>query len=128
MKLYRLAKDISFVCRRYHISKASLMRWNKLYDGTKESLLTNSHKPHTVHPNAHTPEELKWIMDLHRRKKDISVCEMYTKLREQHAYSRHPGSLYRVFVRLGYRKKVESTKEKSGSSGIVVVQKWQELL
>ena len=117
VKLYRLTKDISFVCRRYHISKASLMRWNKLYDGTKDSLLPNSHKPHTIHPNAHTPEELKWIMDLHRRNKDISVCEMYTKLREKHAYSRHPGSLYRVFVRLGYRKKVESTKEKSKHNG-----------
>jgi transposase InsO family protein len=93
------------------------MRWNKLYDGTKESLLPNSHKPHTIHPNAHTPEELKWIMDLHRRNKNISVCEMYTKLREKHAYSRHPGSLYRVFVRLGYRKKVESTKKKSKHNG-----------
>ena len=37
VKLYRLEKDIDFVCRRYHISKASLMRWNKAYDGTKES-------------------------------------------------------------------------------------------
>ena len=117
VKLYRLTKDISFVCRRYHISKASLMRWNKLYDGTKESLLPNSHKPHTIHPDAHTPEELKWIMDLHRRNPNISVCEMYTKLREKHAYSRHPGSLYRVFVRLGYRKKVESSKKKSKHNG-----------
>ena len=117
VKLYRLTKDVSFVCRRYHISKASLMRWNRLYDGTKESLLPNSHKPHTIHPNAHTPEELKWIMDLHRRNPNISVCEMYTKLREKHAYSRHPGSLYRVFVQLGYRKKVESTKKKSKHNG-----------
>ena len=31
VKLYRQTKDIGFVCRRYHISKASLMRWNKLY-------------------------------------------------------------------------------------------------
>ena len=38
VQLYRRTKDISFVCRRYHISKASLMRWNKLYDGTKASL------------------------------------------------------------------------------------------
>ena len=38
VQLYRLTKDISFVCRRYHISKASLMRWNRLYNGTKESL------------------------------------------------------------------------------------------
>ena len=28
VKLYRETKDIGFVCRRYHISKASLMRWN----------------------------------------------------------------------------------------------------
>ena len=31
VKLYRQTEDISFVCRRYHISKASLMRWNKAY-------------------------------------------------------------------------------------------------
>ena len=36
VKLYRQTKDIDFVLRRYHISKASLMRWNRLYDGTKE--------------------------------------------------------------------------------------------
>ena len=52
VELYRQTKDISFVCRRYHISKASLMRWNKQYDGTKESLLPKSHKPHSPHPNA----------------------------------------------------------------------------
>ena len=39
VKLYRQTKDIDFVLRRYHISKASLMRWNRLYDGTKESLI-----------------------------------------------------------------------------------------
>lgn len=27
------------ICRKYHISRASLWRWNKLYDGTKESLM-----------------------------------------------------------------------------------------
>lgn len=42
---------------------------------------------------------------------------MYGKLREEKAYSRHPGSLYRVFVRLGYRKKVKSTKKKSKRLG-----------
>ena len=50
VKLYRQTHDISFVCRRYHISKASLMRWNKRYDGTKESLENKSHRPHSQHP------------------------------------------------------------------------------
>ena len=117
VKLYRQTKDISFVCRRYHISKASLMRWNKKYNGSRESLVPKSHRPHTQHPNAHTEQELNWIRNLHRRNPNISVCEMYGKLRQEKAYSRHPGSLYRVFVRLGYRTKVESTKKKSKHSG-----------
>lgn len=111
--VYRQTRDISYVCRRYHISRASLMRWNRQYDGTKESLIPKSHKPHTPHPNSHTEEELKWIRDYHRRTPDISICELYGKLREEKAYSRHPGSLYRVFVRLGFRTKVESAKKKS---------------
>lgn len=49
VKLYRTGVGVAFVCRRYHISKASLMRWNKKFDGTKESLLDKSHKPHTPH-------------------------------------------------------------------------------
>ena len=61
VKLYRQTKDPGFVLRRYHISKASLMRWNRLYDGTKESLTPKSHRPHSQHPNAHTEEELRWI-------------------------------------------------------------------
>ena len=107
VQLYRREKDISFVCRRYHISKASLMRWNKIYDGTRESLIPKSDKPHSVHPNAHTEQELTWIRNYHRRNPNISICELYGKLRQEKAYTRHPGSLYRVFVRLGYRKKVQ---------------------
>lgn len=117
VKLYRQTKDISFVCRRYHISKASLMRWNKLYDGTRESLQPKSHRPKTPHPNSHTEQELTWIKNYHRRNPNISICELYGKLRTEKGYTRHPGSLYRVFVRLGYRQKVESTKKKKKHDG-----------
>lgn len=117
VKLYRLYKDIDFVLRRYKISKASLMRWNKAYDGTRESLIPKSHRPLSPHPNAHTEEEIKWITDYHRRTPNITCGELYGKLREEKAYSRHPGSLYRVFIRLGFRKKVESTKKKSRHLG-----------
>ena len=82
VKLYRQSKDVDFVLRRYHISKASLMRWSKLYDGTKESLMPKSHRPHSQHPNAHTEEELSWIRNYHRRNPNISICELYGKLRQ----------------------------------------------
>ena len=64
--------------------------------------------------NAHTEQELKWIKDLHRRNPNISICEMYIKLREEKAYSRHPGSLYRVFVRLGFKKRSSRLKRRAG--------------
>ena len=43
------------------------MRWNQLFDGTRESLLPKSHRPKTPHPNAHTEQELSWIRNYHRR-------------------------------------------------------------
>lgn len=130
VETYRKTGDISYICRKYKVSKASLMRWNKAYDGTIESLIPKSHKPHTQHPNAHTEQEIKWINGYHRRNPNISICEMYGKLREDKAYSRHPGSLYRVFVRLGFRQKVESTKKKSKHNGhydtpVEIGIKWQ---
>lgn len=111
VKLYRTGVGVAFVTRRYHISKSSLLRWNKKFDGTKESLMDKSHRPLSPHPNSHTDAELKWIRDYHRRNPHISVCELYGKLRSAKAYSRHPGSLYRVFHRLGYTTKAPSTKK-----------------
>lgn len=111
VKLYRTGVGVSFVIRRYHISKSSLMRWNKKFDGTRDSLIDKSHRPHSQHPNAHTDLELKWIRDCHRRNPHISVCELYGKLRTAKGYSRHPGSLYRVFRRLGYSSSSPSTKK-----------------
>ena len=112
VKLYRSGCSVRFVCRRYHISKASLMRWNKKFDGTRQSLADGSHRPLSPHPNAHTPTELKWISNLHRRNPHISICEMYGKLRSQKGYSRHPGSLYRIYRTLGFSSKAPSTKKK----------------
>ena len=110
VELYRKTKDINFVCRRYHISKASLMRWNKRYDGSWKSLRNHSRRPHSRRPNAHTDEELRWIQNLHRRNPNISINEMYGKLLEK-GYKWHPGSLCRVFVRL----KKQSLQRKSQS-------------
>lgn len=65
----------------------------------------------TPHPNAHTEQEIKWTKDYHRRNPNTSICELYGKLKTEKGYSRNPGSLYRVFVRLGFRKQVNSTKK-----------------
>lgn len=81
VKTYRNRNSIEYVCRKYHISRTSLYRWNKRYDGTKESLVDKSHKPFTPHPNAHTKEEITWIKNLVRRNPHITLCELWMKLR-----------------------------------------------
>ena len=100
VKTYRNGNSISYVCRKYHISRTSLYRWNKKYDGTKESLIDESHKPKSNHPNAHTDSEIKHIKDLIKRNPNITLCELWYKLRTKYSYSRHIGSLYRILRNL----------------------------
>lgn len=111
VKLYRTGTSVHFVCRRYKISKSSLMRWNKKFDDTKESLIDKSHKPIKKHPNAHTDEEIKWINDYLRRNPNISLCELYGKLRVDKGYSRHAASLFRVMRKMGIYVNKENKKK-----------------
>lgn len=101
-KLFKSGYSSTLVCRRYKISKSSLMRWSKRFDGSKESLVDRSHKPHSKHPNAHTDIELKWINDYMKRNPNITLPELYGKLRTDKGYSRHACSLFRVMRKMGF--------------------------
>jgi transposase InsO family protein len=94
--------SIKFIARRYHVSKASLMRWMKRFDGSEGSLATKSHRPLSPHPQAHTDEEIAKIRNLVRRNPHVGLNELYSKLRVQIGYSRHYSSLYRLLRRLGF--------------------------
>ena len=50
----------SYTSRKYGVSLSTLKRWCKKYDGTWQSMLEKSHRPHS-HPNRHTPKEEKQI-------------------------------------------------------------------
>lgn len=50
----------SSASRMYGVSLSSVKRWCKRYDGTWQSLLKKSHRPHG-HPKQHTPKEEKHI-------------------------------------------------------------------
>ena len=126
--LYRNGNPISFVCRRYKCSKASLIRWNKKFDGSKESLIDNSHRPLSKHPNAHTKEELYWIKNYIRRNPNISLCELYGKLRVEKGYSRHACSLFRIVRKLKYPINTEYHKKytpKKYDTPTIIEIKWQ---
>ena len=104
--------SVKDICRLYHCSKASLMRWMKRYDGTKDSLKDLSKRPHTPHPNAHTSDEIKHIEDILRRNPHIGLSELYGKLKRKYAYTRHPASLFRFLRKKGIYVTPEGTKSK----------------
>lgn len=111
VKTYRNGASVSFICRRYKVSKASLMRWNKRFDGTKDSLRDKAHRPLTAHPNAHTKEEVTWIKNGVRRNKNATLIEIFYKLKVNKGYNRHPCSLFRVLRKLGLFKPAKSKKK-----------------
>lgn len=106
VETYRNGNSIDYVCRKYHISRTSLWRWNKKYDGTPESLMDKSHRPLSKHPNAHTDEEIKWIKNTIKRNPHITLCELWIKLKCNKGYKRHIVSLYRILVKLGFYNQI----------------------
>jgi len=103
VKMYRNCGDIDYVCRKYHISRISLWRWNKKYDGTVESLKDKSHKPKSRHPKSHTSQEIRWIRNYVRRNPRITLNELWYKLKRDKGYSRTIIALYRVMKRLNIK-------------------------
>ena len=103
VEMYRNCGDIDYVCRKYHISRVSLWRWNKKYDGTKESITDKSHRPNSKHPNSHTNQEIRWIRNYVRRSPRITLCELWAKLKREKGYTRTITALYRVMRRLNIK-------------------------
>ena len=96
----------SFLCKRFGVSKASRkyhvncqfiyrLRWR--YDGSPDSLLPHSRRPHS-HPNQHTEQELALIRRIRRRNPHDGLVVFWVKLC-QHGYTRSISGLYRVLQR-----------------------------
>jgi len=69
--------------------------WLYKWDGTWQSLVAKSHKPHS-HPKAHTAAEIQMIIDITRRCGYIPPLLMYQELIEI-GYTRSYGGMKRFF-------------------------------
>lgn len=130
MKALKLLEHstIEHVCHRYHCSQRTLYRWKAKYDGTMESLANGSNKPKKAHPNSHTAREIKHIKDLIKRNPNVTLNELYGKLRQKYAYTRHPTSLYRFLRKSGIITEIKKTqryKPKKYETPICIGEKMQ---
>ena len=96
--LYSQRNSVFSAIRKFGVSRATIYRWRKMYDGTLNSLAERSRHPHS-HPNQHTTEELKLISDMRRRNLNAGLVVFWVKLM-QRGYKRSIPSLWRVLKRL----------------------------
>lgn len=95
---------------RYHLSRKTVHKWLKRYDGTLASLEDQSHRPHHS-PKAHTEEEILAIVRRLRRHGWSDLILVYQELVEQTGYTRSYGGFKRVAEWLK-KGKVEEKKRK----------------
>lgn len=95
---YSFNFNVSSAVRRFNVSRASVYRWRKRYNGSAQSLADLSRRPHS-HPKQHTVDELKLIFDMRRRNPHLGLVVFWVKMR-QRGYSRSVTSLWRVLKRL----------------------------
>ena len=84
---------------KYKTNRQYIYRWKNRYDGSWDSLRDRSRRPHS-HPNQHTPEEIKLILDMRRRNPNAGLVVFWVKLR-QRGYKRSITGLYRFLKNRG---------------------------
>jgi len=96
---YSYQHGVTKAAIHYRLNRQYIYRWRKRYDGTLQSLADLSHRPHS-HPNQHTPEEIKLILDMRRRNPNTGLVVFWVKLR-QRGYTRSISGLYRFLRKHG---------------------------
>jgi len=93
-------RGVCEAARLHHVSRKSVWRWRKRYDGTVASLREKSSRPHH-HPKEHTCEEDSLVRRVAGKNKKMGLDMLYIHLIQNHGYTRSRGTLFRALRRLG---------------------------
>jgi len=95
---------------RYRVSRKTVYKWAKRYDGTRQSLKDQSRKPHTS-PKGHTAEEIALVRRALKKVKWIDLILAYQRLRLR-GYTRSYGGFRRLVSRLRTDKPKAATPKR----------------
>lgn len=107
---YAQKHSISETAIRYGVSRKTVYKWLKRYDGSLESLADQSHRPKNS-PRKHTEKELRQIRRRVKKYKWTDLLLAYQELVEKDGYTRSYGGFKRVVAKLR-EKKPEKGKQK----------------
>ena len=92
--------NISQIARINKVTRQSVHRWIARYDGTLESLMDRSRRPH-YHPTQHRPEEIRRVLSVYRHNNTLGLVCLWVRLKQRFGYKRTIPALYRLLRREG---------------------------
>jgi transposase InsO family protein len=92
--------NISDTARLFRVSRQSVHRWIWRYDGTLESLMDRSHRPHW-HPTQQTGKEVELVLRVQRHNKRLGLVCLWVHLMLDFGYTRSVPALYKLLRREG---------------------------
>ena len=96
---------------RFRVSRKTVYKWLKRYDGTLESLEDRSHKPKSS-PKSHTDEELKHIKRCLKKHKWKDLILAFQEMKEKYGYTRSYGGFKRIAAKLKKNKPAKQKKKR----------------
>lgn len=96
---FSLKHGVTKASARYNVSRPTIYKWRKRYDGSLGSLKDMSRRPHG-HPNQHTEDELSLIKRMRSRNPHVGLVVLWVKLR-QRGYTRTISGLYKALKKMG---------------------------
>jgi transposase-like protein len=106
MVKYYLKHGATKASKQYRISRQKVHKWVNRYDGTPESLLDQSRKPHNS-PKSQTVSEVKMVKNIWQRDKGDDKLVMWYKIC-QRGYSR----CYQTFLRTVRKLEIDAKPRK----------------
>jgi len=92
--------NVTGSARLNKVSRQAVHTWIARYDGTLESLMDRSRRPHS-HPNQHTREEIRRVLSVARHNKKLGLVCLWMHMKLSFGYKRTVAALYRLLRREG---------------------------
>lgn len=108
---YAQQHGVTAAAIRYRVSRKTVYKWLKRYDGTPDSLADQSHRP-IRSPKAHSEEELRKIRKRLKRHKWRDLILAYQELVEKDGYTRSYGGFKRIAEKLRSEKPSKRKKKR----------------
>lgn len=111
MVKYAMNHSVTETAIRFKVSRKTVHKWIRRYDGTLKSLEDLSHRPHTS-PRAHTNVEIRNIKKRVKKHKWSDLLLAYQELVELDQYSRSYGSFKKIVSKLRSQRPSKRKKKR----------------